>query len=630
MLALALAIGCGDPEVADSSAPVDRDGDGFEIGEDCDDEEAAIHPGAEERCDGLDDDCDGAVDEEPVDPIALFVDGDADGYGGAEEGAGCTPGVLQATVGGDCDDEDPGANPGAVEICNGGIDDDCDGLSDDDDAPAGTAAWYADTDLDGYGGGAATLSCAGPVGSTEDGSDCNDADPSIHPGALERCDGIDNDCDPFSLETGSVFVGGVRYGSIQDGIDAAPDGGTVKVCNGTWFENLLIDHRHLTIEGSGADVSIVDGSHASSVLVADHGSVVTLRSLTFQHGDTAGSGGGVDAVHAESLTMEDCVVAENHADGDAGGIAGPAYGPTQITGTIVRDNDAAGSGGGALLYNRREWTTDIADSQFLGNQAYAGGGVAFGTARHDGRVSITNSVIDGNRAEAPDGWTYSYGGGIYSECGLALQGVTVSNNQALWGAGVYLRARGGDADDATEIFGNSTYDGGKGGGIYVFGEAAWHHGYIHDNTAAYGGGAYLYLYGESFTDAVVEGNHATVAGGGIWTMSRTEDVWKVHVIGNTSDDVGGGIYVDADPWESYGPPRFTASVVAGNVAATRGGGAFFAVGAESFSTDWGAGVSDNGPDDVVFIYSPDGDSVTYDDFGAAETFVCDTETRTCE
>src|SRR5262245_1292037 len=101
MLAFALAIGCGDPETADSSAPpVDRDGDAFEIGEDCNDDDAAIHPGAEERCDGLDDDCDGAVDEEPVDAVALFVDEDADGYGGAEAGTACAAGVLQATIGG--------------------------------------------------------------------------------------------------------------------------------------------------------------------------------------------------------------------------------------------------------------------------------------------------------------------------------------------------------------------------------------------------------------------------------------------------------------------------------------------------------------------------------------------------
>src|SRR4029079_3021482 len=170
---------------------------------------------------------------------------------------------------------------------------------------------------------------------------------------------------------------------------AAPDGGTVRLCDGTWFANLHVEHRKLTIEGVDAELSIIDGSRADSVLVADGGSVLTLRSLTFQHGDTAASGGGVDATKANALTMEDCVVAENHADEDAGGIAAPAYGPTHITGTIVRDNDTVGSGGGAVLWKRREWGTHCADSQFLPNPAIrVGGGIAFFTSRHNGRVSV--------------------------------------------------------------------------------------------------------------------------------------------------------------------------------------------------------------------------------------------------
>ncbi|KAA3633289.1 MAG: T9SS C-terminal target domain-containing protein, partial [Bacteroidetes bacterium] len=86
----------------------DLDGDGVSsCGGDCDDYNASVYPGAPEICDGLDNDCDGSV---PGDE----VDNDGDGY------LSCN----------DCDDTDPALNPGAVEIIGNGIDDNCDGLVD--------------------------------------------------------------------------------------------------------------------------------------------------------------------------------------------------------------------------------------------------------------------------------------------------------------------------------------------------------------------------------------------------------------------------------------------------------------------------------------------------------------------
>lgn len=85
----------------------DSDGDGFLGvlcgGDDCDDGEASVFPGAEELCDGLDNDCDGAVAADEVDE-----DGD---------------GVLACA--GDCDDDEPLVAPGLEEICGDGLDNDC-------------------------------------------------------------------------------------------------------------------------------------------------------------------------------------------------------------------------------------------------------------------------------------------------------------------------------------------------------------------------------------------------------------------------------------------------------------------------------------------------------------------------
>ncbi len=98
----------------------DVDGDGYDDatcgGTDCDDSNPAIYPGAAEVCDGVDNNCDGTIDEG-----CGCEDADGDGY---------TDGACGGT---DCDDTDFWVNPGVAEDCGNVIDDDCDGLIDDAD-----------------------------------------------------------------------------------------------------------------------------------------------------------------------------------------------------------------------------------------------------------------------------------------------------------------------------------------------------------------------------------------------------------------------------------------------------------------------------------------------------------------
>ena len=75
----------------------DRDGQMIEVcGElDCDDGDPEVFYGAEEVCDGVDNDCDGSTDVDAVDAVTLFVDSDGDGFGGAGLGAhGSSPSVV--------------------------------------------------------------------------------------------------------------------------------------------------------------------------------------------------------------------------------------------------------------------------------------------------------------------------------------------------------------------------------------------------------------------------------------------------------------------------------------------------------------------------------------------------------
>ncbi|RLB56075.1 MAG: hypothetical protein DRI34_09675, partial [Deltaproteobacteria bacterium] len=213
-----IAGGCGDlgtPGAANpacSSCP-DADADGYQAascgGDDCDDSDAAVNPGASEvPCDGKDNDCNEATpnDTNPSDD-------DGDGFS-----VGC---------GQDCNDSDNTVYPGATEICDDGIDQDCNGSDLPCDCP--------DSDEDGY----PDASCGG--------SDCNDADTSIHPGAEEiLCDGVDNDCsdttpddvDPSDNDSDGFSVGCGRDcndedASVHPGATEVCEDGIDQDCNGS-------------------------------------------------------------------------------------------------------------------------------------------------------------------------------------------------------------------------------------------------------------------------------------------------------------------------------------------------------------------------------------------------------------
>lgn len=176
-------------------APVDPH-DATEAG-DCNDSNVDVKPMAAEICDGLDNNCDGVVDE-PGTPgcTDYFLDTDGDTYGVGTSQCLCSPlGAFTASGAGDCDDTDPSAKPGNPEICNG-KDDNCNGDTDEADA-AGCTVYYIDVDDDDYGvasSGQCLCATAGDRTATQIG-DCNDALNTVNPDVVEGCDAVDNDCD---------------------------------------------------------------------------------------------------------------------------------------------------------------------------------------------------------------------------------------------------------------------------------------------------------------------------------------------------------------------------------------------------------------------------------------------------
>ncbi len=179
----------------DGSSDYDQDGDGVTAtlagGLDCDDTDASISPSVAEVCDGVDNDCDGTVDDGVL--VTYYADADTDGYGRSTTSTtACSAPAGYASVSGDCDDSLSAVNPGATETCNS-RDDDCDGLVDDGTS---SSTSYADSDGDGFGDpSTSNTSCTAPSGYIADGTDCNDTSASINPAATETCDGVDEDCD---------------------------------------------------------------------------------------------------------------------------------------------------------------------------------------------------------------------------------------------------------------------------------------------------------------------------------------------------------------------------------------------------------------------------------------------------
>ncbi len=244
----------------------DNDGDGFYPPEDCDDNDPRRFPAANETCNGIDDDCNGEVDDNANDARPYYLDDDRDGYGDPEqEERLCVPfsGYVENNL--DCDDSDDTAFPGADEVCDGD-DDDCDGEVDEAGALGG-ATWYVDTDDDGFGvDGGELVQCDQPDGYTDNNTDCDDTNPDHNPDAPEVCDGDDDNCDgaidedtAVDAPTWFVDADADGFGDLATPIIAcAQPSGTVS--DSTDCDDTSADHNPAAPEVCDGDDDNCDGT----------------------------------------------------------------------------------------------------------------------------------------------------------------------------------------------------------------------------------------------------------------------------------------------------------------------------------------------------------------------------------
>ncbi len=451
----------------------DRDGDGHLAlvngGDDCDDDDAAVHPGADELCNDQDDDCDGLDDEDPVDAPTWYPDADEDEYGDGTQGeAACNAPEGWIADDSDCDDGDAAVHPGADELCND-RDDDCDDEVDED--PVDETTWYLDSDGDDYGGEETIAACDQPSGATTTSDDCDDTDASIHPGAAEWCDGIDTDCDqtedPSNLvsfvDTSGTWTD--LSASFQDhsiaSVHELSTDGTLYFCPGSYVGLISVSATSAAIVGRDGSASTTLSGKSDGPVISTTAGAATLgvSGLTLAEGDGDLGGGISSTIEGMDLTGRDLVITDCEAD-LGGGIylENATFDLEEVT---LTDNTAAQGGGG--LY--AEGGSGTAGGLWATGNATPGDGG--GLTLSSGVLELADSLVDGNASGGAGGGIAA--SGRTSE--LALDATLVQDNNADRGGGLSIddaavtctgttkAAAGFHANVATSYGGGLTIDG---------------------------------------------------------------------------------------------------------------------------------------------------------------------------
>lgn len=293
-----------------------------------------------------------------------------------------------------------------------------------------------------------------------------------------------------------------------------------------------------------------------------------------------GTGAGIEA-QGGTLTVTECTITNNEAQGNGGGIFSAEGNELNISGSTIQGNKAD-NGGGIHMGEARDTSktpskATITDTKILENEAIGsgeGGGVYVGGPRAD--ATLKGCTVANNKS-------VSTGGGIAAKLStVTLDDTTVENNQAVNGGGLFhlgIAVPGSLTLQNGSVIRNNTASS-MGGGLFLWGNVGLKsdNSEISGNKALYGAGIAASQYTANFASPKLElvdtkvnnnGDANTVMGGGIYAASGVTVTSKnTKFLGNTASS-GGGIllYLNSSA-------DLNNSEVSGNKATGNGGGVY--------------------------------------------------------
>ncbi len=434
--------------------------DGFVAnGEDCDDLDPSEFPGADEVCDGDDDDCDGQVDEpDALDTSTWYADSDGDGFGDPDVSqAACEAPSGTVDEATDCDDGAGDVFPDADEYCDD-VDHDCDGLLNEDES-VDAGSWYADVDGDGYGDpSVVSVSCVAPSGTVDNGDDCDDGDGDLSPDTLWYAD---SDGDGFGDATSTTAAclqptGYVADASDCDDADAdraeyccslGSDGDLVvsvdsSLSAGTYSYDSVVVASGVTLTVTGSVPLVLNAN------TVDISGTLLLQGSGATAGPAGGDGGAVgdcSSPGSDGSSPHGATSVALGGDGEQGGGGGGGA-------STGGDGDAnSGSGGGSYSTSAMSILTGGAGGGAGGGDGGAGGGGGGALQILAADIVVSGSILadGGDGADAGSGCSSGGGGGgAGGMIWLHGESVLVSGSlSATGGSGGTGDATGGEASE---------------------------------------------------------------------------------------------------------------------------------------------------------------------------------------
>ncbi len=420
----------------------------------------------------------------------------------------------------------------------------------------------------------------------------------------------------FLILTGTAFAKvwvvdttGAEGDSLQKAIDSAwqdPGIDTVLVKNGTYhlFINdtigLIMRDSVVLMSENGAEKCTLtavseDGTdtawhviYCSGWDTASHAAII--KGFTIKDGNATGPsthkhGGGIFISRA-SPTIDSCIIINNYASYDGGGIYIYSYSSPTLKSNTITNNHAYDDGGGICI---SDCSSPIVNSCIISNNSASddGGGIYI---YYHSSPTIDSCVITNNSASDNGGGIYIYyysspvlkgntiinnsasngGGGIYicDNSSPALSGNMITNNSANYGGGIYIYYYSSPTIDSCIISNNSaTYDG---GGIYIdyYSLPVLEGNTITNNSASDdGGGIYIEDHSSLTIDScIITHNSASDGGGGIYIYYYSSPTLKGNAITNNSANKGGGIYI-----YDHSSPTLSGNIIESNSADAGGG-----------------------------------------------------------